>query len=332
MEFNGINLNSILYDFNYDSSYSNIKLAEINLISKKLENSPLGINLERNLIESEPKKLWISTTNLKDEFNKITKKNRKNPIFKHLKKKFYVILYSKFDFKKKNTNFEECIKKIFETIVEYRGNFNNNITIGFKEAYISSFIPTILKIKNVKIINILRDPKEIYVSRNFSINKKNNNFKKKKHPLLMIVSLCVNNLIIDKYSKRKFFNKYISLKFNDVIDQDILLKKINKKIGIKKFPKKIWDKDNNKIWKINTSGNNNQGNYGTNWKKIINNDEAQIINDIKNKFLVRQKFLKKKISKINFLTWTHQKYFLSYRKFNEVLGKYFKKKSKIFII
>ena len=42
-KIDGINLNSILYDFNYDSSYSNIKLAEINLISKKLENSDIFI-------------------------------------------------------------------------------------------------------------------------------------------------------------------------------------------------------------------------------------------------------------------------------------------------
>lgn len=42
-KIDGINLNSILYDFNYDSSYSNVKLAEINLISKKLENSDIFI-------------------------------------------------------------------------------------------------------------------------------------------------------------------------------------------------------------------------------------------------------------------------------------------------
>ena len=41
-KIDGINLNFI-YDFNYDSSYSNIKLAEINLISKKLENSDIFI-------------------------------------------------------------------------------------------------------------------------------------------------------------------------------------------------------------------------------------------------------------------------------------------------
>ena len=39
----GINLNSILYNFYYDSSFTNIKIGEINLIIKKLENSDIFI-------------------------------------------------------------------------------------------------------------------------------------------------------------------------------------------------------------------------------------------------------------------------------------------------
>lgn len=306
------------------------KLFDQKYKNKKHLRSPLGINLEKQIIKNKPKNLWIDTLKLKIELSKIIKTNKNNPIFNHLKKEFFIILYSKFNFDKKKTNLEECIKKNFESIIEYRKNYKKNITIGFKEAYISSFIPSLLKMRNVYIINIIRDPKEIYVSRNFSINPRNQSIKKKKHPLLMVISLCINNFMIDKYLKKKRNSKYISLQFNHLINKNLLIQKLNKKIGIKKIRTKIYDNDNKKIWKINTSGKNIKGNYGSDWRKILNNRHVQIIDDIKYNYLVSKNFLNDKIAEKNLLKWTQIKYFLSYRQFNKVLGKYFLSKSKYF--
>lgn len=306
------------------------KLFDQKYKNKKHLKCPVGINLEKKIIESKPKNLWIDTINLKIELNKIIKTKKNNPIFNHLKKKFFIILYSKFNFDKKKTNLEECIKKNFESIIEYRKNFKKNTTIGFKEAYISSFIPSLLKMKNVYIINVIRDPKEIYVSRNFSINPKNESIKKKKHPLLMVISLCMNNFIIDKYLKKKRSSKYISLQFNHLINKNMLIQKLSKKIGFKKIYTKIYDKDNKKVWKINTSGKNTRGNYGSDWRKILDNRDKEIIDDIKYNFLVRKDFLKDKIANKNLLKWTQIKYFLSYKQFNKIIGKYFLGKSKYF--
>ena len=80
-KIDGINLNSILYDFNYDSSYSNIKLDEINLISKKLENSDIFIlkNNDEGLVFQQ-----LKNEDLRFEANNETSQQRKNEALKRL--------------------------------------------------------------------------------------------------------------------------------------------------------------------------------------------------------------------------------------------------------
>ena len=91
-------------------------------------------------------------------------------------------------------SFDEIFQQLILSINSYKKNSNIIEYTGFKEGYLTSILPLLAKIENCKIINIIRDPREIAFSRNYSKNKKLKDFDvRSKHPYILISLLCKNN-------------------------------------------------------------------------------------------------------------------------------------------
>ena len=90
-----------------------------------------------------------------------------------------------------------------KTIITYRKKFSYNrkiFYVGFKEGYLTSLLPILVNLKNIFVINLIRDPREIACSRNYSNNNRLSDFDTtKKHPIIMIALLCKNNMMIDMH-------------------------------------------------------------------------------------------------------------------------------------
>ena len=143
---------------------------------------------------------------------------------------------------------------------------------------------------------MIRDPREIACSRNYSNNNRLSDFDTtKKHPIIMIALLCKNNMMIDTYLRKK--KNYISIEFKNIFKKkDITIKKILIFLGLKSFKIKneIINKETNDIWKKNTSSiNNMQKPFGNLWRKKLKIEEIAILERICSKEM--DKFYYKKI-------------------------------------
>ena len=102
---------------------------------------------------------------------------------------------------------------------------NKKKIYGIKEPFIGDILKLLINIKNLYIINLIRDPREIVYSRNYSSHKNHNDFKNKKHPVILSSLICNRNMEVDlKLTKS---NKYKTIKFDELINNH---KKIEKKI------------------------------------------------------------------------------------------------------
>jgi len=283
----------------------------IKLKKKSFKNFPLGItkinkNLRLNNIFLKKKKILniiVSLMTLED----------KNFIFY---KKFYENIKLQND----NIDAENYINILFKSIKQIEKNKKK--IYGIKEPFIGDILKLLINIKNLYIINLIRDPREIVYSRNYSSHKNHNDFKNKKHPVILSSLICNRNMEVDlKLTKS---NKYKTIKFDELINNH---KKIEKKIfkflnlKISLNINKIKKKNN---WKINSSGS--KGNFGANWSSQIKKDELAIVEKICGKNFKKYNFTKQSKKKLcsenlikNFcenpkkiLSWTNKKIFLKY--------------------
>ena len=193
--------------------------------------------------------------------------------------------------------------------------------IGIKEPFLGGIIKILLSFDDVFVVNIIRDPREILCSRNYP-EVKISDLNKKKHPVIMTSLICNNNMLTDYEIKNKKNKNYLSLKFNELIDNgvkinSILHKFLKFKINIKFLQKR-------KRITINSSGKTK--NFGLKWKFKLSIFEIAIIEKIcgkymnKNKFKLQikdKKYLNNLISNFKedekkILPWTNQNIFLKY--------------------
>lgn len=208
------------------------------------------------------------------------------------------------------------VKILFESLKKKQ----SRAVLGFKEPFVGSLLKLLIENKQLYIINIIRDPREIFFSRNYSLLKNHGDFKNKKHPVILTSLICNRNMETDRALRKK--KNYLSINFNDLIYKPKLIeKKISNFLNINiKINRTIPN------WKINSSGLTQ--NYGSNWKNSIPLKELAIIEKIcgaKFKYYKLKKIFTNKVSidkkirsfsenKKNILRWTKNPIFLKYSK------------------
>ena len=279
------------------------------LKKKQFNNFPLGLTniskkIDLNNIILDKKKVMLILKNL-------IKVNDKNILF-------YEKLFQNISKENKKLNFKTIISHVFNSIK----TTENKKIYGIKELYIADISKLLIKLKNLYIINIIRDPREILYSRNYSIFKNHINFNNKKHPVILNALICNQNMNSDQKMKKN--KRYLSIKFDDLIGNHVKIeKKIAKFLKLKISLNLNYIKKKTK-WKINSSGH--KPNYGSGWKKNLKIDELDIVEKICGKNMTKYGFklnnknlktLKKSLSnfkenKSSILKWTNRNIFLKY--------------------
>ena len=271
--------------------------------------------------------LGLTNISKKINFNKIhLSKNEITKILRNLIKLkdqneiYYKNFYEKIFSEKKKINYQILINHMFSSIQK-----NNKKKIyGIKELYIADISKLLLNLKDLYIINIVRDPREILFSRNYSKIKNHINFKDKKHPVILNALLCNQNMKTDQKLKKN--KNYLSIKFDDLIkNKEKVEKKIKRFLKIK-ISLNLTNIQKKTKWKINSSGN--KPNYGSKWLKYLKINELTIVEKIcgqnmekygyqiilKNKKEIQNNLKLFKEDKSKILNWTKKDMFLKYRK------------------
>ena len=197
---------------------------------KYLNDFPTGLFFNKKIFQTKPEDLKIKKNIIEVKLSFYLKINPKKKNFIFTKKEFYKILrYEVSRRNEKMISLKIFIEILVKTIIGYRKKFSYNkkvLYVGFKEGYLTSLLPILVNIKNIFIINLIRDPREIACSRNYSNNNNFSDFDtSKKHPIIMIALLCKNNMIIDHYLQKK--KNYISIEFKNIFKKkNNVIKKI----------------------------------------------------------------------------------------------------------
>ena len=159
----------------YQPFFELFKLFEEYIRKKKKivlnKNFPTGILVYKNLKATLLKDKFLKKKYLLEIINEIIISNDKNRM-KHINIKFYRVFKKKILKSNDILSFLEVFNELIESISTYRNIDKKKILyLGFKEGYLTSLLPILLKIKNCKIINMIRDPREITCSRNYSKKK-----------------------------------------------------------------------------------------------------------------------------------------------------------------
>lgn len=283
------------------------------------KNFPIGISKIN-------KKIRLGDISIKKStLIKLTKKiinSKIDKYFRHADKKYYTGILSNLINENKTISCDKLIEIIFNQVSL---TYKKKKIIGIKQPFLGDLAKILIKKKDFYVINLIRDPREIVFSRNYSKLKKIIDFKRKKHPVILSSLLCMRNMLLHKNLKKN--PNYISIKFNDLINKtNKIEKKINKllntniSLNLSKTQKK-------KKWKINSSGNY-KGGYGKKWNKEMNEKDIAIIEKICAQMMKKFKFnfyfkdIKKREflvsnfreNKNKILKWTNKNIFIKYNK------------------
>ena len=306
------------------SLYSRYIQDEVYKNSKINKNLPLGFK-NLNFLYFKKNKTNINKKKIIKITKTILKNKSNNKVFKYLNKDFFKVFLIELQ-RRNKLDLKDFFNALFSSIETYRRKKTKKkiFSIGFKENYLTSFYPFFLTIPKLTVINLIRDPREILVSRNYSTKKFQNNNLNKRHPVIMMAIMWKINALMVKNLEKKvnFFN----VKFNDLIKNKKKIKFSN--IHKILYKKKLYDKENLRKWKINS---NHKSLLNT--KKILLNyksnprllSDIAIIEEICNnemKYLKYKKFLnvqlRKKIianfkeDKTQLLNWTKKREFFQY--------------------
>lgn len=91
------------------------------------------------------------------------------------------------------------VKILFESLKKKQ----SRAVLGFKEPFVGSLLKLLIENKQLYIINIIRDPREIFFSRNYSLLKNHGDFKNKKHPVILTSLICNRNMETDRALRKK---------------------------------------------------------------------------------------------------------------------------------
>ena len=172
---------------------------------------------------------------------------------------------------------KNVLQNICESILLYR-NFNNITYCGFKELNLEQFIEPLINAFNedVKIIQIIRDPRAVLLSRNYGSFYKTKT-EGKIHPLLLIAKTWRTSirykLFIHNYYPTNFLPVYYEQLVSDPSNE---IKRICDFLSIEFSPDLLdfskYKNEENQKWKVNTSFQKKEG-FDTKsidkWKDIL---------------------------------------------------------------
>ena len=281
------------------------------LKKKIFKDFPLGITNINKKIRIE--NLFLKKKEIIKIVKNLQKKKNKNFLY-------YNKVLNNLNTKNNVITANEFIDIIFKSTIKKKNN--KVIIVGIKEPFVGSLLKILIQYNKLLIINIIRDPREILYSRNYSLFKNHNDFKNKKHPVILTSLICNENMKIDRFLCKK--KNYLSVNFKNLINNTKnLQEKISKFLNIKiNLDKKIVQKKSK--WKINSSGL--VSNYGSEWKGKIFFNELAILEKICGKNMdkygfrlminekrkIKDSLNKFKEDKSNILSWTNNNIFLKY--------------------
>jgi hypothetical protein len=115
----------------------------------------------------------------------------------------------------------EIFKHIVEAISDYRKEKNREAVVysGFKELNLEQFIVPLLKVygDDVKILQIIRDPRAVLASRNFSNKDYHKRFGEKNHPLYLITQMWRTSIFYKYYLLKKYPGQFLSITYEDFV-------------------------------------------------------------------------------------------------------------------
>lgn len=287
------------------------------LKKKGFNNFPLGVMKINKKISLE--KILLTKNEILNLTSKLIRSEKKNLYF-------YKKIYTKVKLEKNFVNSEKLLNIIFDS-VEKPGQ--KKIIVGIKEPYLGNLLIPMSNLKNIYIINIIRDPREIIYSRNYAEIKNHSDFRSKKHPVILSSLLCLRNMESDIMLKNN--KNYYSMKFKDLVYKRNKIER-----DLKKFLKiKVsldLKKNLKKKWKINSSGL--KGNHGSKWKDKMLKSNIAIIEkicgnkfrnygfgtNIKNKNTLNTLVKRFKEDRNKILKWTNKPLFIKYnsKKLNNI--------------
>lgn len=255
-----------------------------NELAKKIFENDFDINmpLDDYYFDKDKNNLFslIQKLDLKQESIDSSKDliNLKKSLRKHMRP--YSPRLEKYVNKIVSRNFFETYKNGLDEIKNAYGNKDTKI-LGFKEVWTNEFIPSLIRsFKNIKIIQIIRDPRAVIAS-NYA--KKN-----EKYPLLFLCRQW-RKLASLSYLYNEKYKNILNIKYEDLIENtDLVSKEICKFLKID-FDPNILDpsnfKDgNNKSWSQNTSYKNSKNEFNIysiyKWKKILSKSQIKIIESL----------------------------------------------------
>lgn len=153
----------------------------------------------------------------------------------------------------KSKNFIE----LFNTLVKDLSCNNNAFLFGSKEILCEEFLPCMTK-NNIKVIIIVRDPRDVLSSANYPLKEKYLGVKK---PTLFLLKTWRKSVDFIKYlNKSKNFH---FLKYEDLVQNPYNeLKKITDLLNVDSFENNYFDKgifdQNKQLWKGNSSSDTNR--------------------------------------------------------------------------
>lgn len=161
-----------------------------------------------------------------------------------------------------------------DAVKEYRGHHAK--AVGFKELFLTSLTPYFLKMNDTVVIQLIRDPREIYYSRNYVKSEKIFGTLD-RHPVKMVAEIWRQSILIKNYCINRnlglipvYYDK-IQENSQDTIDSLFTILGLEKvEIG------ELKDESSNK-WQINTSDVSGNIGFGKKWKEDMKEEHVAVI-------------------------------------------------------
>lgn len=186
------------------------------------------------------------------------------------KVEFYDLLVERL----KPGNAHDIFEEIYNCIQLYRGEGSTHV--GLKEIFLTPYLPLMADMEDLKIINVIRDPREIYFSRNYNSQKELFGTLE-RHPVKMIATIWNNHVLINSWLKNRYDN-IINVFYDDIKDNsDAVVETLSQQLGVEEIAEQNFKDESGKEWTINTSDKSGKPGFGKKWQSEMSKEHIAMI-------------------------------------------------------
>jgi len=169
----------------------------------------------------------------------------------------------------------EVFELMLETIHQYRESSAS--WVGLKEIFLGSLLPLFATRDDTRIITLIRDPREIYFSRNYVADDQTFGTRQ-RHPVKMIARVWRNHVLMYHYVRNRH-DTVLGIRYDDIKDNpDQVIEQLRTFLDIDgSFAKQMTDESGEKQWSINTSDKSGNVGYGKKWHEQMDRDHVAVI-------------------------------------------------------